>query len=43
MSAANAGNRAAFMRLLELAYGRKGKLKWELREVRYQFSLVYHT
>ena len=43
LSAVNAGNRTAFMRLLELAYGRKGKLKWELREVWYHFSYEYHT
>ena len=31
---ANRGETKAFDRILDLAYGRKGKLRWELMEVR---------
>ena len=31
---ANAGETKAFDRILDLAYGRKGKLRWELMTVR---------
>ncbi|KZT30766.1 hypothetical protein NEOLEDRAFT_1083128 [Neolentinus lepideus HHB14362 ss-1] len=32
LKAANVGDRTAFVHVLDLAYGRKGKLKWELLE-----------
>jgi hypothetical protein len=35
MKAANGGNIDAFAHILDLAYGRKGKLKWEIMEVRH--------
>ena len=33
LKAANNGNSAAYEHVLFLAYGRKGKLRWELMEV----------
>ena len=36
---ANRGETKAFDRILDLAYGRKGKLRWELMEVRVHTAL----
>ena len=35
MEAANRGSVKAFNHILDLAYGRKGKLKWEIMKVRH--------
>ena len=37
---ANAGKAEAFMHILDLAYGRSGKLKWEMREVRTPLTIL---
>lgn len=40
LEAANNGNSAAYQHILSLAYGRKGKLRWELMEVNIFTSLT---
>lgn len=37
LEAANRGDAKAFAHILDLAYGRKGKLKRELMEVRFRY------